>query len=121
VVSFREYSKEIPSSIISQANGRCSSWRVVQYSIRDYSELTWVYIKDTSCITCKCWPNSMWIKKYVSFTTVFIILSTPCIMAIMLNERYLGLSPSGPDTPRLQNRPSVPWPSCYICFTLIRF
>jgi len=47
VVSFREYSeKQIPSSIISQVNTRCSTWRVVPYSTRDYSERMWIYSKE---------------------------------------------------------------------------
>jgi len=46
VVSFREYGeKQIPSSIISQANIRFSTWRVVQYSPRDYSECMWICSK----------------------------------------------------------------------------
>jgi len=66
---------QIPSSMIPQATIRCSSWRVVQYSTRDNSELIWVYSKkDTSCITGKWWPNSILIKKCVTFTTVSIIL-----------------------------------------------
>jgi hypothetical protein len=78
VVSSREYGKKkIPSSIISQATRRRSSRRVVQYSTRDYSQLIWIYCKkDTSCIQ-KMWPNSILIKKYVSFTTVSITLSIP--------------------------------------------
>jgi len=82
VVSFRGYGeKQIPSSLISPATRRCSPWRVVQYSVRDYSELLyiWVYSKeDANCITCKWWPSSILIKKCVSFTTVSIILSILC-------------------------------------------
>jgi len=34
--------------------------RGVQYSTKDYSELTWVYSKkDTSCVIGKWWPNSI--------------------------------------------------------------
>jgi hypothetical protein len=55
VASFREQGdKQIPS-IISQATRIV----VVQYSTRDYSEFTRVYCKDTSCVTGKCWPNSI--------------------------------------------------------------
>ena len=79
VVSFKEYSeKQIPFYIISQATRRCSFWRGVQYNTRDYSELIWVYSeKDTSYITGKWWTNSVLIKKRVSSTLVFIILSIP--------------------------------------------
>ena len=59
---------------LSQATRRI----VVQYSTRDYSELTWVYSKkDTSCVTGKWWPNSILIKKCVCFIAVSIILSIP--------------------------------------------
>ena len=81
--------------------------RVVQYSTRYYSELTWVYSKkDTSCARGKWWPNSIltltlltwkigwannasrWqmefnlvfkglIKKYISFTAVSISFVHP--------------------------------------------
>ena len=78
VFSFREQGeKQIPSCIISQATGR----RVVQYSTRHYSELTWVYFKkDTSCDTGKWWPNSILIKKCVSVTAVSIIFIHPLYM-----------------------------------------
>jgi len=40
VVRFRKYREnQIPFSIISQATRRCSSWRVIHYSSRDYPEL----------------------------------------------------------------------------------
>ena len=82
VVSFTEYGEtQIPSSIISQATRRCYSWRVVQYSNRGYSVLIWVYSKkDTRCITGKYRPNSVLIKKFVSFTSVSNILSIPFIL-----------------------------------------
>ena len=52
----------------------------LQYSIRDYSVLIWVYSKkDTWCIKGKWWPNSLLIKKFVSSTSVSIILSIPFI------------------------------------------
>jgi hypothetical protein len=55
VASFREQGdKQIPSNI-SEATRRI----VVQYSTRDYSELTQVYCKDTNCVTGKWWPNSI--------------------------------------------------------------
>ena len=64
-------------SIISQATRR----RVVQYSTRDYSDLTWVYSKeDTSGVTGKWWPNSILTKKCVSFTAVSIIFVHPLYM-----------------------------------------
>ena len=76
VVSFtEERKKQKPSSIISHTTIRCSSWTVVQYSTRHYSELTRVYSKKvTSCIIGKCWPNSVLIKKCAPFATVFFIL-----------------------------------------------
>jgi hypothetical protein len=52
VVSVSE--KQITSSLISQAT-RCSSWIVVKYSIRDYSELTWVYSKKGRRCTTGKW------------------------------------------------------------------
>jgi len=77
LVSFREQGeKQIPSKI-SQASRR----RVVHYSTRDYSELTRVYSKkDTSCVTGKWWPNSILIKKCISFTAVSIIFVHPLYM-----------------------------------------
>jgi hypothetical protein len=52
----------------------------LQYSTRDYSVPIWVYSKkDTWCITGKWRPNSVLIKKFVSFTGVSIILSIPFI------------------------------------------
>ena len=77
VVSFREQGeKQIPSTI-SQATRR----RVVQNSTRDCSEVTWVYSKkDTSCVAGKWWPESILIKKCVSFTAVFIIFVHPLYM-----------------------------------------
>ena len=63
--------KHSPSSITSQATTRCSSRTMVQYSTGDCSQLVSVYCKKgTSCITGKWWPNSILIKKRVSFTTV---------------------------------------------------
>ena len=56
LVSFREQGEKQIPSIINQSTRR----RVVQYSTRDYS-------KDTSCVTCHWWPNSILIKKGVSF------------------------------------------------------
>jgi len=45
------------------------------------SELTQVYSKkDTSCVTGKWWPNSVLIKKCVSFTAVAIIFAHPLYM-----------------------------------------
>ena len=56
VVSFREQGEKQIPSIVTQATRR----RVVQYSTRDYSELTQVYSKkDTSCVTGKQWPSSI--------------------------------------------------------------
>ena len=81
--------KPIPS-IISQGAGRCSSWTVVHYSTRDCSELIWVYSKKgTSCITGKWWPNSIPIKKCISFRTVPTILSFRCIWCRFLNSAVL--------------------------------
>ena len=76
VVSFRKQGeKQIPS--ISQTTTR----RVVLYSTRDYSELTWVYFKkDTSCITGILIKNSILINKCVSFTAVSIIFVHPLYM-----------------------------------------
>jgi len=52
-----------------------------EYSTRDYSELTRVYRKkDTSCVTGKWWPNSILIKKCVSFTAASIIFVHPLYM-----------------------------------------
>ena len=77
LVSFREQGEKQMPSKISQASRR----RVVQYSTRDYSELTRVYSKkDTSCVTGKWWPNSILIKKCVSFTAVSIIFVHPQYM-----------------------------------------
>ena len=57
------------SYIISQATRR-----VIQYSTTDHAKLTRVYCKnDTSYVTGKWWPNSISIKKCVSFTAVSII------------------------------------------------
>jgi len=75
--SFREQGEKQIHSKISQASRR----RVVQYSTREYSELTWVYSKkDTSCVTGKWWPTSILIKKCVSFTAVSIIFVHPLYM-----------------------------------------
>jgi len=76
VFSFtKEWEKQKPSSIISQTT-RCSSWTVVQYSTRDYSERTWVYSKKvTCCIIGKWLPNSLLRKKSAPFATVSVILS----------------------------------------------
>ena len=72
VVSFRERGEKQIPSIISQA-----ARRVVQYCTRDYS----VYSKkDTSCVTGKWWPNSILIKKCVSFTAVSITFVHPQYM-----------------------------------------
>ena len=81
VVSFSlQGEMQIPSFIMSQATRRCSSWRVEQYSITDYSELIWVYSKnDTSCIKGKWRTNSVSIKKCVSFTIISITFSIPCM------------------------------------------
>ena len=77
LVSFREQGEnQIPSNIC-QVTRR----RVVQYSTRDYSELTWVYSKkDTSCVTGRWWLNSTLIKKCASFTAVSIIFVHPLYM-----------------------------------------
>ncbi len=79
VISFREQGeKQIPS-----VNSQTTRRRVVQYSTRDYSELTWVYSKkDTSCVTGKWWPNSILIKKCLSFTAVSIIFVHPLYMPL---------------------------------------
>jgi len=51
VVIFRGQGEKIPSSTISQATLRCSPWRVVKYSTREYSELMRVHsTKDANCI-----------------------------------------------------------------------
>ena len=98
-------------SIISKATRR----RGVQYSTRDYSELTWVYSKkDTSCVTGKWWPNSIlmcifhicfhyfcpslvhaarlyslgWLDKLfrnVSLSVGVLFNSLPCLCSIMLD------------------------------------
>ena len=73
VVSFREQGEKQIPSIISQATRR----RVVHYFTRDYSVSS---KKDTSCVTDKWWPNSILIKKCVSFTTVSIIFVHPPYM-----------------------------------------
>jgi len=80
VVSFKEKGeKQIYSFITAQATSICPSCRVIKYSTRDYSELIYVYFKkETSCATGKWWPNSVLLKKCVSFRTVSIILSIPC-------------------------------------------
>jgi len=61
LVSSREQGEKQIPSIISQATRR-----VVQYSTTDYSG--------------KWWPNSILIKKYVSFTAVSIIFVHPLYM-----------------------------------------
>jgi len=71
LVSFREQGEKQIPSIISQATRR----RVVQYSTRHYSG--------------KWWPNSILIKKCVSFTAVSIILSIPCTCC---QVKFLGVS-----------------------------
>ncbi len=77
VVSFIEQGEKQIPSIISQVTRR----RVVQYSNRDYSELTRVcFKKDTSCITGILLKNSISIKKCVSFTVVSIIFVHPLYM-----------------------------------------
>jgi hypothetical protein len=99
VVSFKEWGKKQIYSIISQATSICSSCRVVKYSTKDYSELIYVYFKkDTSCVTGKWWPNSIIMKKCVSFRTVSIILSIPCthvldfsVMSAVLSVWLKGL------------------------------
>jgi len=70
VVSFREQTEKQILSIISRATRR----RVVQHSTTDFSK------KDTSCVTGKWWPNSILIKKCVSFTAVSIIFVHPLYM-----------------------------------------
>jgi len=77
VVSVREQGEKQIPSIISQATRR----KVVQYSSRDYSEFTRVCSKkDTSCVTGKWWPNSILIKKCVSFMALSIIFVHPLYM-----------------------------------------
>ena len=62
LVSFREQGEKQIPSIISRATRR----RVVQYSTTDFSG--------------KWWPNSILIKKCVSFTAVSIIFVHPLYM-----------------------------------------
>jgi hypothetical protein len=72
--------EQILYSINSQESKRRSAWRMVQYSSSDYSEPIWVYSKnDASCTTGKWRTNSISIKKCVSFTTVSITVSIPCM------------------------------------------
>jgi len=81
VVSFREQSEKQIQSIISEATRR-----VVQYSARDCSDLTWVYSKkDTSCVTGKWWSNAILIQKCVSFTAASIVFVHPLYML----QRYI--------------------------------
>jgi hypothetical protein len=62
-----------------------SLWIVQDMCITVVTGLWWVYSrKGRSCITGKWWPISVYIKKCVSFTTLYIILSTP------LYHRYFG-------------------------------
>jgi len=64
VGSYTEQSEKQISSIIAQA----ASNSCTVFSTRDYSELTRVSSKkDTSCVRGKWWPNSILIKKYVSY------------------------------------------------------
>ena len=91
VVGCREYGEKQIISSISEATTRCSSWRVVQCSTSDSSELTWVYSKkDADRITSKQWSNSLLIKKCVSFTTVSIFFVHPMsIIHVLLCAQYV--------------------------------
>ena len=81
VVSFRKQGEMQIPSIISQATRR----RVVYYSARDYSELTWVCSKkDTSCITGILIKSSILIRKCVSFKAVSIIFCPSPVHAAKL-------------------------------------
>jgi len=118
LASFREQGQKQIPSIISQATRR----RGVQYSTRDYSELTWVYSKkDTSCVTGKWWPNSIlmcifhscfhyfcpspvhatrlyslrWLDKLfrnVSLSVCVLFNSLPCLCSIMLLDGFVLLT-----------------------------
>jgi hypothetical protein len=88
MISFREYGdQQSTSSIISQATGRfvmdsstILHWRLFRTYMSIYSQ------KDTSFITGKGWHNSVVIRKCVSFTASYIILSIPCVFG----RRYVA-------------------------------
>jgi hypothetical protein len=58
-------------------------WRLFRTYKSVYSK------KDTSCITGKWWHNSIVIKKCVSFTTISIILSIPCVFCRLYVAYFL--------------------------------
>jgi hypothetical protein len=69
-VSESRVKSSFPPLSVSQTI-RCSLWKVLQYSTRNSSELTWVYSKKD---TGNRWPNSVLRKKCV-FKNCFLFLS----------------------------------------------
>ena len=94
IISFRGLGdKQIASSSTSQATRSSSSRRAAQYHTGGCSELVRVYRKkDTSCITGKWRPNSVLIKKCVSVTTNYIILSTPVTVNTAMQVQHLNFN-----------------------------